>query len=151
MDTFHGPCFHFCLEPALETWVKALLTHPLWVHNVSHTHSLSNVQWSGPSDHRTLLRTKSCLKSHKWSHYKVKGAFSTPICARKQTNSPPGTDQGFFIASCNSRHALSARAVDPLPPFLLVQNLPSKWIVPTDNMQSKTDNAKKCHLLSRVE
>ena len=36
----------------------------------------------------------------------MKGAFSMPICARKQTNGPPGADQGFSTASCNSHHAL---------------------------------------------
>ena len=41
----------------------------------------------------------------------MKGAFSTPVCARKQTNGPPGIDQGFSTGSCNRRHALSARAV----------------------------------------
>ena len=43
----------------------------------------------------------------------MKGAFSTPVCARKQTNGPPGIDQGFSTGSCNRRHALSARAVHP--------------------------------------
>ena len=33
----------------------------------------------------------------------------------------------------------------PVPPFLLVRNLSSKRIVPTDNMQPKTDNAKRHH------
>ena len=71
--------------------------------------------------------TKSC--------YKVKGAFSTPVCAKKQTNGPPGTDQGFSTGSCNRRHAPSARVVHPpifpVPPFLLAQNLSSRWIAPT--------------------
>ena len=42
----------------------------------------------------------------------MKGAFSTPVCARKQTNGPPITDQGFSTGSCNRHHALSGRAVD---------------------------------------
>ena len=29
----------------------------------------------------------------------------------------------------------------PFPPFLLVQNLSSKWIVPSGNMQPKLDDA----------
>ena len=37
----------------------------------------------------------------------MKGVFSTPVCARKQTNGPPSTDQGISTASYNSRHALS--------------------------------------------
>ena len=113
MDTFHGPYFYFCLELALETRVKALMTHSLWVLDLGHTHSLASVQLSGPSDQRTLLRTKSCLKCQKWSPYKVKGASSMPICARKQTNGPPSMDQCFPTGSCNGRHALSPRVVYP--------------------------------------
>ena len=44
----------------------------------------------------------------------MKGVFSTPVCARKQTNGPPVTDQGFSTGSCNCHHALPGRAVDPL-------------------------------------
>ena len=44
IDTFHGPYFHFNLELAQETWVKALLTQYLWVHDLSHTHSLASIQ-----------------------------------------------------------------------------------------------------------
>ena len=83
-----------------------------------------------------------------------------PVCARKQTNGPPSIDQGFSTGSCNSCHALSARVVHPpthhppnppVPPFPLVQNLSSKQIVPTDNLQPKTDNAKRHHQLLRVK
>ena len=79
----------------------------------------------------------------------MKGAFSTPVCERRQTNGPPDIDQGFSTSSCNSRHALSARVVHP--PFLLVQNLSSKQIAPTDNLRPKTDNAKRRHRLLRVK
>ena len=116
MDTFYGPCFHFYLEVALETWVKSLLTHSLWVHDLGHTHSLVSVQQSGPSKQKALLWTKNCLNyqnCQKWSPYKAKGAFSTPFCARKQTSGPPIIDQGFSTGSCNRHHALSGRAVDP--------------------------------------
>ena len=80
---------------------------------------------------RSVFYTCLCKKADKWptrhwprlfyrqlqpppctvsqSPYKVKGAFSTPVCARKQTNGPPGIDQGFSTGSCNRRHALSAR------------------------------------------
>ena len=106
MDTVHGPYFHFWLKLALETWVKALLIHLLWVHDLGHTHSLASIQQSGPSDQRALLWTKGCLNCQKWSPYKVKGAFSTPICARKPTNGPPVIDQRFSTGSCNRHHAL---------------------------------------------
>ena len=36
----------------------------------------------------------------------------------------------------------------PIPPFLLVQNVSSKWIAPTDNMQPKSDVTKKRHRLN---
>ena len=151
MDTFHGPYFHFCLELALETWIKALLTHSLWLHDPGHTHSLASIQWSGPSDQRTLFRIKSCLKCQKWSPYKVKGVFSTTVCARKQTNGPPGIDQGFSTSSCNRCHALSARAVHPPTstcPTLSASAEPifkmDCLIAPTDNMQPKSDDTKRC-------
>ena len=69
----------------------------------------------------------------------VKGLFSTPICTGKQKSGPSSADLAFSIASCNSRHAWSAKAVahppPPVPPFLLAQNLSSKRIAPTDNMR----------------
>ena len=43
----------------------------------------------------------------------MKGAFPTPVCARRQTNGPPGIDQGIYTGSCKGRHALSAGAVHP--------------------------------------
>ena len=86
------------------------------------------------------------------------------VCARKQTNGPPIIAQGFSIGSCNHHYALKGRAVDPptspylqaaatgtmhcqaerwnhppppILPFVLVQNLSLKRIVPTDNMRPK--------------
>ena len=50
-----------------------------------------------------LLRTKNCQNCRKWTAYKVKGAFSMPVCARKQTNGPPVIGQGFS----------TGRVVDP--------------------------------------
>ena len=80
----------------------------------------------------------------------VKEVFSTPICARKQNGGPPGIDQGFSTASCNSHHActvtLWVTSTHPppfLPPFLLVQNLSSKQIARTDNMWPNSSSAVK--------
>ena len=74
-----------------------------------------------------------------------------PVCAGMQTNGPPGIHQGLSKGSCNCCHALSARVVhqptSPVPPFLLVQNLYSKRIAPTDNMWTKSDVAKTCNWL----
>ena len=77
MNTFIGPYFHFCSELALETWVKASLSHSLeiydlvcaptidssyvggmyaWnsplqlVFHLDHTHSLVSFWWSGLHD-----------------------------------------------------------------------------------------------------
>ena len=62
-----------------------------------------------------LLWTKSCLK---WSPYKVKGAFSTPICARKQTNGPPGIDHRAFlqVATMAAMHGQPEQFTHPPPP-----------------------------------
>ena len=68
-----------------------------------------------------------------------------PVCPRKQANGPPGIDQGFSTGSCDRRHALPARVVHP--PFLLVQNLSSKWIAPTDNVRLKSNDTKSRHQL----
>ena len=43
----------------------------------------------------------------------MKAPFSTLVCTRKQKNGPSSADQALSIASCNSRHAPSARAVHP--------------------------------------
>ena len=50
------------------------------------------------------------------------------------------------------RMAPRAETCQPLPiaPFLLVQNLSSKWIAATDNMRPKLDVAKRHHRLLTV-
>ena len=86
--------------------------------------------------------TERGLKARNGIPYKVKGPLSTLSCGRKQ-NGPSSTDQALSIPSCNSHHALSPRCTCPPPPvprFLLVQNLSSKWISPTDNMRPNFDD-----------
>ena len=91
-----------------------------------------------------LLWTKNCLNCQKWSPYKVKGVFSTPICARKKTNGTLVIDQGYSTGSYNHHHAEQwTHPPPPIPPFLLTQNISSKQIAPTDNMQPKSDGAQK--------
>ena len=68
-----------------------------------------------------------------------------PVCTRKQKSGPSSADQAISIASYNRRHAWSAIAVDPVPPFLLVQNLSSKQIAPTDNMRPNFDDDYSRH------
>ena len=81
----------------------------------------------------TLLQTESCLKSRKWSPYKVKGPFSTPVCTKMQKNGPYSADQALSIASCNSHHALSAKAVHPPTSPCLTLSASAKPIFKTED------------------
>ena len=127
MDTFFGPYFHFCLEPAMETWAKASLTPSLRVHDPNHTHSLASFQWSGLSDQRALQLTESCLQIQKWCPYKVRGVVPEPVYANKARNGQAIVDQGFSLASQGSCHVHSTpgwtHPPPPILPFLLAQNL----------------------------
>ena len=149
MDTFFGPYFHFCLEPAMETWAKASLTPSLRVHDPNHTHSLVNFQWSGLSDQWALQLTESCLQIQKWCPYKARGVVPKPICARQEMVQPLPTTERSSLASQGSWHVHSTlgwtHPPPPIPPFLLAQNLSSKRIALTDNMWPKSDNAKWHH------
>ena len=49
-------------------------------------------------------------------------------------------------AMCMATSA-ETRPTPPIPPFLLVQNLSSKRIAPTDNMRPKSDDAMWHHWL----
>jgi len=53
--------------------------------------------------------------------------------------------QGFSTASKAAAMFTAPHAEThlplPIPPFLLAQNLSSKWIAPTDNMRPKSDDA----------
>ena len=80
------------------------------VHDPDHTHSLPSVQDSEPSVQGMLLQTESCLKSQRWSPYRVKGPVFYACCTRKQKNGPSSADQALSIASYNNHHALSAKA-----------------------------------------
>ena len=150
MDTFHGPYFHFCLELALETWVKALLIHSLWIHDLGHTHSLASDQQSGPSDQRTLLWTKGCLNCQKWSPYKVKERFLHPFVHESRQMAHPSQTKAFLQAAATAIMRCQAERwthpPPPVPSFLLAQNLSSKRIASTYNMRPKSD-AKKHHRL----
>ena len=149
MDTFFGRYFHFCFELALETWAKASLTQSLWVHDPNHTHSLVSFQWSGLSDQRALQLTESCLQIQKWCPYKARGVVPEPVCANKARNGPATADQGSSLASQGSCHVHGTpgwtHPPPPIPPFLLVQNLSSKQIAPTDNMWPNSDDSKQRH------
>ena len=165
MDTFFGPYFHFCFELALETWAKASLTQSLWLHDPNHTHSLASFQRSRLSNQRVLHLTEYCLQVQKWCPYKGRGVYPEPVCANMVRNGPASADQGFSTASQCSCHvhgtpsrprlfysqpmqlpcARHPELKPPIPPFMLVQNLSSKRIAPTDNMRPKSDDAMWHH------
>ena len=71
-----------------------------------------------------------------------KEQFSMPVW---QTNGPPCIDCAFLQEAVTvTMHCQPERCPyppPPVPPFLLVQNLSSKWIAPTVNMLPKTDDA----------
>ena len=55
---------HFCY---VETSAKCSSIKFFRVHDLCHAHSLTNLQWSGPSDQWMLLSTEKCLQCQKWS------------------------------------------------------------------------------------
>ena len=148
MDGFHGPYFHFCLKLSLETWVQALLTHPLWVHDLGHTHSLVSVQESRPSDQGTLPRTKNCLVPTRW-----KECFLRLFVQESRQIAHLSLTKAFLQPAATTAMCTCCQAercthpLPPVPPFLLAQSLSSKRIAPTDNMQPKCDDAKRRHRL----
>ena len=58
IDTLHDPYLHFCYELALEASAKRSSIKSLRVYDLCHDHPLASLQWSGPSDHWTLLPTE---------------------------------------------------------------------------------------------
>ena len=82
---------------------------------------------------RSIFYARLCKKTDKW---------------------PTGPDQGFSTASCNSCRALPPRGVHPPTspcPTLSASAEPTyvslKRIVPTDNMQPKSDDVKTVKLI----
>ena len=73
------------------------------------------------------LQTESCLQCQKLSPYKVKVVYSTQEEMAHQCH------RRLSTANCNSH------LPPPIPIFLLVQILPSKQMVSTDNIQPMLD------------
>ena len=73
----------------------------------------------------------------------------TAPSAEKVRNGPASGDQGCLMASQGSCHTHGTQCwnppASPYPTSLLVQNLFSKWIAPTDNKWSIFDVAKRRH------
>ena len=53
----------------------------------------------------------------------------------------------FITAHLGHDTAVLNLPISPTLPFSLAQNLSSKRTVPTNNMEPKSDNAKRCHWL----
>ena len=68
----------------------------------------------------------------------MKEAFSTPVCAKNQTNGPPVLTRAFLqpaaTAAMHCHPQGCTHPPPPLPPFLQAQKLSSKQIVPTDRV-----------------
>ena len=86
-----------CLELALETWVKALLIHSMWVHDLSHTHSLASFQWSNAPSYWKLPTGPEVVPLQG-----ERTVVSTPICANKMRNGSEIADWGCLTASQGS-------------------------------------------------
>ena len=90
-----------------------------------------------------LILTESCLQCQKLSPYKVRGAFSTPVCATRKRKGLVSATKAFLqlaatAAKCCHPEGDTHSLTPPVTPFLQAQNLSSKWIAPTDNMQPKS-------------
>ena len=81
----------------------------------------------------------------------MKGAFLRPFVQEGRQMAHPTLTRGFLqAAAAAAMHCQSERCTHPppsVPPFLLVQNLSSKWITPRDSMRPKTDDTKRHHRL----
>ena len=73
----------------------------------------------------------------------MKGLFSMPVCARKQKTR--AFLQPAATAAMHCHTPGDTRLPLPVPPFLLVQNLSSKWIAPNDNIQPNFNDDYSCH------
>lgn len=133
MDTLYDPYSHFCC-------VLAHLSHgfsvnAVGVHDLNCTPSLVSLQWSGLSDQQMFLTTENHLQCQKWSPHNSRRVISTLICAKKEINGPACAKQVLSTTSQDSCH-------------LLAQNLPSKGIALTDNMQPKLHDEYTHHQLA---
>ena len=120
-----------------------------WPHPV-----LANFQLSWLLNKQMLHLAENCLQDLKWS-YKRRGVVSAPICAIRVRNGPTSANQGCSTDSQGSCpvHAMSWYVHPPpsVPPFLLVQNLSSKLIVPAWYHVTKVRWCKKCHQWLKVK
>ena len=77
------------------------------------------------------------------------GVVSRPICINKLRNDSASANQGhstFAKAATMCTACLEyAYQHSHIPPFLLMQNLSSKRIAPTDNMRPESDDTKRHH------
>ena len=67
-------------------------------------------------------------------------SVSMPVCAGKKRDGPSSANQGFLQLATTPAMEGDTHPSPPIPLFLLVQNLFSKQIVPTDNMWPEFDD-----------
>ena len=96
----------------------------------------------GLSDYKCFSWLKTAYSARNGApSCKGRGAVSTRVCAKKERNGPAGAGQSFLKLARQppcARHVMTMPANLPYPIFLLlVQNLSSKQIAPTDNMRPK--------------
>ena len=76
----------------------------------------------------------------------MKGAFLHLFVQEGRQMAHPALTKAFLqaaaMAAMHCQPELCTHPPPPVPPILLVQNLPSKRIAPTDNMRPKTDDTK---------
>ena len=82
-------------------------------------------------------RWRKLCTALKWCPYKGRGVISTCVCASNVRHGPASAIlHPAKAAAMRTTPYASDSPPPPTPPFLLVQNLSSKWIGPTDNMRT---------------
>ena len=105
------------------------MVRALWPLNASPDWKLSTVPEMEPW--KSLIYTRLCQKGEKWP------SQCQPRLFYSQPRQLPSARHSVLKPAC-------------IPPILLVENLSSKWIAPTDNMQPKLHDEYTCHQLLKM-
>ena len=125
-----------------------MIRHSLGVHDLYCTHSLVSLQWSEFSQWQMLPLTENCLQYQKLCSYKgERSGCYVHLCYQdeKQCRSRPFYSQPAKTAAMVHGMSWPSPPTSPYPTLMLVQNLSSQRIAPTDNMQPKSAETKWCH------
>ena len=120
----------------------AQFAFPLLKHGFFHQASRGLWPWPHPLSSKLIMvmNTGNCLKCQNWSPYKCRTAVSMPACAKKR-NGPVSADYVCVYRQLRqppcARHVMTLPTHLPYPILLLVQNLSSKRIAPTNKIQPK--------------